>query len=90
MCLRRERKLNFAEVEMSKEAFKNLLLKAGYERYGNDFLKAKANYSVELFGRPFVNLFASVLYDIQSSGHNFEIGAKSDIIDLLQRDTEII
>lgn len=78
----RKRRLNFAEIEISKRAFHNLLLSAGYERQQKDFLKGKAVYTVESLGRPIVDLFASVLYDLESSDHNYEVGASADVLDL--------
>lgn len=78
----RKRKLNFAEIEISKKLFEELLVEAGYERFEDDFLKGKMTLDLSKLGAPMVKLFANVLYDIQENVSNYDIGASIDVLEI--------
>jgi len=77
----RQRKVNFAEIEVSKKYFENLLVRAGYEHYRDDFLKGKMNIDIKVVGKKVITLLADVLYDVQQNAYNYDVGAKWDVLD---------
>lgn len=77
----RNRKLNFAEIEMSKQVFQNLLIKAGYEHFQDDFIKGKMKLDLDPLGKQVVSLVANLIYDVQEKAVNADLGASWDVLD---------